>query len=720
MEGKKLKKPFKKRGLLLHSIASIMVAITIYSIFIWNKSVNDSSDKIINDLGKFYLQEICERNLSSITSELEAREEQIDSAVKNMDSSNLKDEASIRKYISLVQKINDLDIFALVDDSGLVYTADSTFAGVSRFDFLSEPITDTTIYNISSFGNNAMLIIAVPYESPDNCEINIKSCFSGIVINNIISKEQLTTERNQSFCELYSDIGEVIVETNDNPIGSKNLFNYYEDNADFYEDYDLNSLKQDWTKHKEGYVVYSLKTFGTTHLYYKSVPGTNLIITTFLRESDINTLVRSGSKQITIDTLILMAIVLASIVILSITIFVFAKKDRDTKIEIDNERHANQAKTTFLFNMSHDIRTPMNAILGFTTLAKKHLDDKEALNDYLNKIDTSSNVLLSIINNILEIARVESGNEKLIEEPYNLHTFEKTLSDMFDSQMKEKNIDFSISTNVKNINLYSDTTKLNKIFINLVSNAYKYTPSGGKIRVVVTEKPYDKPGYSLFETIIIDTGIGMSKDFLPHVFDQFSRERTSTESKIIGTGLGMQIVKKYVDLMGGTINIDSMVGKGTTIIVSIPHKLSDTSKYIEPSVPTTSLNINSSSEKRILIVEDNELNAEITYELLKESGYQSDIASDGVICLEKIMTAPAHYYDLILMDIQMPNLNGYDATRKIRNLDDKEKANIPIIAMTANAFEEDKQTAFACGMNAHLSKPINTIKLLQTISNITG
>jgi len=377
---------------------------------------------------------------------------------------------------------------------------------------------------------------------------------------------------------------------------------------------------------------------------------------------------------------------------------------------------ANNAKTVFLNNMSHDIRTPMNAILGFAKLMEKELNDATALSAHLKKLQDSGQYLLSILNNVLDMARIDSGMMTLDEQFADLSAREEGFITIFEEQLKAKNLSFDVDINLEYPYVLLDPTKVGEIVSNLLSNAVKYTPAGGHISLKLEDKPCSRPGYRTYIMTVTDTGIGMTKEFMEHIFESFTRERNTTESKIAGTGLGMSIVKKIVDFMGGKIEVESELGKGTTFRVIVDHKTVDNPEdYIGKQKPmeTETLNLKG---KRLLIAEDNDLNAEIVLSILSDEGFQVERASDGIVCVDMVNKKPAGYYDLILMDIQMPNLNGYDATRKIRNFTDPQKANIPIIAMTANAFDEDKKAALESGMNGHLAKPVNVPELLRELS----
>lgn len=386
---------------------------------------------------------------------------------------------------------------------------------------------------------------------------------------------------------------------------------------------------------------------------------------------------------------------------------------RQEKIKAEK---ANEAKSIFLFNMSHDIRTPMNAILGYSQLMKKELTNPKLVH-YQEMIEQSSQLLLSIINNVLDMARVESGKMELDENYEVVGNITQLVCGAFAAEASKKNIELNKIVNVEHKHIITDSTKMQEILSNLISNAIKYTSAGGKVTIDTRELPYDKEGYTLIQTKVSDTGIGMSEEFLPSLFELFTRERNTTLSKIPGTGLGMAIVKNLVDLMNGSIEVESELGKGSTFTITIPHKIAN-KDY-------TNRNIESSNEfdidfkgKRILLAEDNELNAEITTTILSEMGFEVKTVEDGILCVNEMQHQPANTYDLILMDIQMPNMDGYKATDCIRHLSQLEKANIPIIAMSANAFEEDKKKAFDVKMNDYITKPIDFQKMEEVLKHI--
>lgn len=378
-------------------------------------------------------------------------------------------------------------------------------------------------------------------------------------------------------------------------------------------------------------------------------------------------------------------------------------------------QEASEAKTRFLFNMSHDIRTPMNAIMGFTELLNRNLDDQEKARGYLQKIQNASSLLLTIINQVLEMARIESGSATLKLEATDLSALFHSVNTVFEADIQKKNIQYSEDAHVPHKFAYCDKTKLEEIYLNIVSNAIKYTPDGHTIRVEIHELPSEDEKKACYRFVCEDTGIGMSADYLPHIFDEFSREHTTTENKVVGTGLGLPIVKSLIEQMGGMIQVESTQGVGTKFTVDLALTLA-VREEVYPSAETLAeAGREILKGRRILLAEDNELNAEIAMELLGEEGLLIEHAEDGEKCCEMLAQAPEGYYDLVLMDIQMPVMNGYEAAAKIRGMADAKKAGIPIIAMTANAFAEDRQTALDAGMNAHVAKPIDMTVLMPTI-----
>ena len=391
------------------------------------------------------------------------------------------------------------------------------------------------------------------------------------------------------------------------------------------------------------------------------------------------------------------------------------QKNVALQLAVQRETKANLAKREFLFNMSHDIRTPMNAIIGFTALAQTHIDDRGQVEDYLKKISVSSQHLLSLINDVLDMSRIENGKVTLETKPVHLPELVEDIGDAIQVGADKKHISFTVDTaGMKNEDVIADPLRLEQILINVLANAVKFTPDGGQISLRIVQKDTASADYADFEFHIKDNGIGMSEEFQKHIFEQFARERTSTVSKIQGTGLGMAITKSLVDMMGGRITVKSEQGKGSEFTISLRFPIGEAKTEQTPPAAKAS----AFTGKKLLVVEDNELNLEIASTLLKEAGFEVDTAENGKVAVEKVEAASADRYDLILMDIQMPEMDGYEATRRIRALPDTKKAALPIVAMTANAFEDDRKNALRAGMNGHIAKPLDIQKLFQVLSEL--
>lgn len=379
-------------------------------------------------------------------------------------------------------------------------------------------------------------------------------------------------------------------------------------------------------------------------------------------------------------------------------------------------QYANQAKTTFLNNISHDIRTPMNAIIGFTNLALES-SNTDVQRKYLNNIAVSSKHLLDLMNDILELSKIENQKVELKEELADIRKIYRKLESMFQLDLEQKHLFYTCNLDIRHTHLYIDTTHYSQIFLNIISNAIKYTPRDGSITVSCREYPGDTPDTCVLETVIQDNGIGMSSEFLSHAYESFSREQTSTVSGIQGTGLGLTIVRNLVDLMKGTVHIESMPGQGTKVTIRTPHCPVSLSKTVKMEKPAR-IDYSILTGRHILLAEDIDINAVIAAKLLSDKGCIVERAKDGIECVDMLQKADTDYYDLVLMDIQMPNMDGYQAAQSIRAFSDKKKAAIPILAVTANAFPEDFDKTIESGMDGHIAKPLDAQKMFQTITEV--
>ena len=470
-----------------------------------------------------------------------------------------------------------------------------------------------------------------------------------------------------------------------------------------------------------GETVYSQEIMDTTwgHIFTACYPvrandGSDEVIGALCIEMDMEPTYEFISERNRI-AVIVGSVGIACVLVIIVLMFMYFRsynKMRDEQQEILAQAakaaySANRAKSAFLFNMSHDIRTPMNAIIGYVELARRHLDEPQKLNEYMDNISSCGQKLLSMLNNVLDLARIENNKADIEETIENIGDIVSSCIAMFSDAAEKKNQTIAYKQDLPTPYVYVDSVHLSEIVMNILSNAVKYTGNGGSIEVSVRQEKKDD-GWCNTVVSVVDTGIGMSEEFQQHIFEEFARERSSTVSGVDGAGLGMGIVKRLVDLMGGKITVQSRIGVGSTFTVSIPCRISSKEEaQARRADADTVIDKGALVGKRILLTEDNDLNAEIATELLTEEGLEVERASDGVECIEMLEKSPDGYYDLILMDVQMPIMNGYDTAAKIRRMDNRRKADIPIIAMTANAFSEDRERALQAGMNDHIAKPID-------------
>ena len=472
-----------------------------------------------------------------------------------------------------------------------------------------------------------------------------------------------------------------------------------------------------WIKHANDDMTKGITT-NIRNYYEQSEPGLGSVDDTEATEAYIDSQIEMASRLQTRNNLIQMCIILVSLGIMFSIYNTISKRESQMEIAKGVAEEKSIAKSTFLSNMSHDIRTPMNAIIGYINLAEQKDVDLNGMKEYLSKIKTSSYHLLALINDVLEMSRIETGKLDLELIPIDLRKTFEELKDMFSTQMEEKNITFTVDTSqIKSRFVYCDKNRLNRVLLNLLSNAYKFTPAGGSVSVNLWQIMDDDKDHGRYELRVKDSGIGMTKEFATKVFEAFEQERSSTVSGIQGSGLGMAITKSIVDMMGGTIDVETAPDQGTEFIVKLtfgiaPEQSEDKVKAPKPGIGDRFKGL------RLLVVEDVAINREIAVKILKRLGFTVEIAENGREAVDKVRMAPHGHYDGVLMDIQMPVMDGYDATRAIRALDDETLSAIPIIAMTANAFDEDVQRSLQAGMNAHLSKPVEPETLFDTLEKL--
>ena len=879
------------------SMAVLAALIIIASTLIFGRTARKAADETTVRLSRFYLEEIADRNVYEISAELNSNIAQLQRAVSRMRGMDFETDTSLREYLSLIQSLNGLDIFAVVDEDGMVYTPDNTFSGVSRFGFPPEPITQPRLFTTRNSQSRAMVLVAAPTEDFFFGSTHIVGCITGVDVDKIVTAQQIQGENNQVLCRLFNgDDGTCIVESEGRYADGSSVFDVWRNDCTFPDTFSCDDLIADWNNRAEGYVHYTAPE-GSTYLYYKSVPGTNWMVSVRLRENAISTQILETSDKILNGSRVQLSVVI--FVMLAVFVFVIWKvrkrnieqfarekeeqllrqeakanaeklklqekllqeeiaahrqasvlqilsreyssvyyvdlqedvalplrlsdvimelyglelnhpyffrqlfetyarssaspeevetllrfsdpaylrqalKDEETithlfrilrggkelyvqlrvsrvedgpdfrhivqgfaivddairaqqeqqralKEALAQAEQASRAKTTFLSNMSHDIRPPMNAIIGFTGIALKQETSPE-VHSCLEKISESSEHLLTLINDVLDISRIESGKIKFSPVPADLTAITDTVLDITRGFLSNRDIAFRVQrVRLPHLYVLADVVRIREVLVNILSNAVKFTPDGGSITFVTSCRPGKDHRHIRVIYTVSDTGIGMSPEFLEHIFDEFSQEESSARTQYKGTGLGMAITKRYVELMGGTIAVESKKGVGSTFTVELPMELAEESRVQKEDAPVAGRTLGSLQGLRILLAEDNPLNMEIAVTLLGEAGAVITPATDGRAAVEAFSQSPPGTFDVILMDIMMPVMNGDEATRAIRSMASRPDAgHIPIIAMTANAFAEDIQESREAGMNAHLAKPLNMTRVISEISRLVS
>ncbi len=836
-------------------VGAIIISATLVFTTIWiGRATTRDTNHAVNAVSGFYLQELTDRREQVVSATLNTAFKQIHNAVEIMEAKDLIDVKTLRNYLLRVKTICDWELFALVDQNNTIYRSAMTEHEVSNYPFLDAVITKPTIFTTNVDTSNPKVFLASPVEGMKFQGIPLKLCFMQLDLQQMLAGISLQSlNNNTTYCNLYYKNGSALTDVVLGGLSKEaNLLDAL-DSAQFEANLTLDDVKRDFAEGRKGLVTFTYNGIKES-MYYIPVTNTAWILTYLIREEKINEQFSFISTRLLRYSFFQVVITIA----IMLGMFAILLKLRGHNISIEKAREValaqNKAKSDFLSNMSHDIRTPMNAIIGFTNLAlQTKPEETEKITEYLGKIQVSSNHLLSLINDVLEMSRIESGKIELDEESCNLPEILHDLNTIIIAQVEAKQQELHMDAlNVTDENIMCDRLRLNQVLLNLLSNAVKYTPNGGKICIRISEFEA-KEDRATYEILVKDNGIGMSPEFAEHIFEAFTREKTSTVSGIQGTGLGMAITKKIVDLMGGTIQVSTAPGEGTEFIVRASFKFSpekttqkqlveltniralvvdddfdtcdSTTKmlatmglrpewtlsgkeavlrarqaremgdgygvfiidwrlndlngievtrrireqlgnetpillmtaYDWPSIKDEateagvnaycakplfmselhrslarvigSTAANSGEEqagkqkisfegKRLLLVDDIDVNREIATMLLEMHGFVVEQAADGKQAVNKVQEAEPGFYDAVLMDIQMPVMNGYEASQAIRALPDAKKAAVPIVAMTANAFDEDRKQALDAGMNAHIAKPIDETKVMEVLQGI--
>lgn len=716
----------RRAGIWVTLAVGSFLMVVILSAWWLQKSSQDTTEEAVYEVSKLFLEELTRQKTNQFADIADSQMQQLSVTIHAIREADMASRKAMESFIGQMRKSNDFDFLALIDTEGAIYTEDSSFG--SGFHF---PVPDKDFAEpIMSFGQNIdgrnLILFIMPVENHSFENHKIIGAVAGMDVGKIADHLFLSESSGRSFNNVIASDGSYVIRTKHVHIReSDNLFSALEQDAHFENETSISRWQEDLGAGQPGMAVYQLQDV-LHYTYYMPIRGTSWFIMTTLHYDLI-----SGNVDIIRTTLekngrIQLALILFVLFILSVIYFAMQKHNEHLRLEKLQAEKISKAKSIFLSNMSHDIRTPMNAIIGFASLAVKNVEDAEKTRDYLEKILTSSNHLLALINDVLEMSRIESGKIHLNETECNILDILNGLDSMIRGQAHNKQLNLSMDAeDVRDQDVYCDRLRINQLLLNLLSNAVKFTPAGGDISVCIrqiSDKPDIPEGCGVYEIRVKDTGIGMSQEFALKIFQPFERERSSTVSKIQGTGLGMSIAKNIIDLMNGTIEVRTSPGKGTEFVVTLNLRLQEKQKEAKredlPEEKPEEKNRLHFTGKRILLVEDNELNREIATEILTEAGFKVEEAKDGTEAVEMVSHSDPGYYDLILMDIQMPCMNGYEATKVIRSLENWEAAMVPIIAMTANVFEEDKQEAYKAGMDGHLAKPLDTENLFAVLSTV--
>ena len=744
----------KTNSILLVGIFAVAVLLVVSTFFL-NSSMKTATVDSTNALGEYYLSVMAENVVNEIESGIELRKSRMTFMAEEVTAEERQSVAALQAYIKRMQKVNMLSGLAFMDDKGRVYTENEVLdAAAIGLDFFKAPVTEPVYEATRRYGSGAMIVVAVPVRDKPFLDGRLVACFSNLNAERVARSIKRHEGDDQVICRIFTNDGICIATPDSRYENGYSVFEKLESEGVFANGYSLEKMKDDWKNMRRGYINYSVSE-GPAYMSYLPVRGTNWMVNARLRHSIIDRQIVETSERIYQGSMIQLLLVVAAMVVVFLLVMNAVQASNRVSFETEKseellrQKHeaaeerllfeketnrllqerqqalsdalsqaeaASRAKTDFLSNMSHDIRTPMNAIIGFTSLGIRNLDDREKVRDYLNKINTSSEHLLSLINDILDMSRIESGKLRINEQENCLCVLVSEMQNILQADMKAHGLEFSVEQSIEHEQVYCDKLRINQVLLNCLGNAMKFTPEGGKVRFALNELPQTKEGYGRYELHVADTGIGMSEEFLQHIFEPFERERTSTVSGVQGTGLGMAITKNVVEMMGGEISVTSAPGKGTEFIITLDFRLVERASVGTVAEPEAEAGKDGFAGRKLLIVEDNELNLEIAKTLLEDAGFTVDTAENGQLAVDRIKGGIV--YDAVLMDLQMPVMGGVEATRRIRALEDRTQAEVPIIAMTANAFEEDRQMTAEAGMNGHVAKPIDVKLLFEALREV--